>query len=590
MTDLWLTLATNVKLILAGLCAVVLLACVIVRRRVADPFAQSRKLDVLAGATLVVYAVLLVALGVRHQGLTDYSVEWDFAGYALRAQSLRDVFAVSPRTPYGYPLLLWFVTLFSGNVFISAKIVAGLSTLASVGLVYLLGKRLFDAHIALLATLAVLGVPVFANHSMLVGTDMPALAFLLGSLVFLVASPARSWWSIAAAGAVGGMSYLVRPSGLVLLPAVMFWMLGLHWAESSVWKARRLWTAVAYGLGFVLMAFPHLLLNTIHTGNPFYNDRAVDMWLDMYGNWDFTLMPQVQGITIGEVVSIDPLGFVLHWGQNLLESLKVSPLPWPLALFAIPGVLALPFRGRRPELGLFYWYGLGHLALLATAWSTAKLVRVFLPLAPLLALIAVWLFCCLNPLDVRLGRFRLPWREPLFLAGLLVTLWSQPYYAPFLEPGLERPHSFVRPAVETSWQADLEGKARLLGYALEPKVLGPGETLHLTLYWQALLPGSKDYTVFVHILDRDGHMWAGQDNWPQGGAFPTSLWMSGEFVTDRYEIALPADIPEGDYRVEVGMYLLETMERLQVTGVDGVPQGTSVVLPGFQVETGITAP
>jgi 4-amino-4-deoxy-L-arabinose transferase-like glycosyltransferase len=585
LSDISLAIAANVKPILSGFLVLALLTSLILRWRQPEAPVEPRKVDVLFGVLLVAYALLLLALGIRHQGLADYSVEWDFSGYWLRSQNLSAAFSVNPRTPFGYPLALWLLTLLTRDAFVSAKILAGMSAVASLGLVYLLGRRLFDAYVGLLAALVVLVTPVFAENSMLVGTDMPALACLLGSLYLLFISEGRRRWLIVAAGVLGALSYLIRPSGLVLVPAVVFWLLGLQWTGPSAWQGRRLRTALVYCIAFGVAIFPHLLLNTIHTGNPFYNDRAVDMWLDIYANWDFTQMPKVAGITLGQVIRMDPLRFVTNWTRNLVETIKNPPFPWPVALFVVPGVLALPFRSRRVELGLFYWFGLGHLVLVSTAWSTAKLVRIFLPLMPLLALIAVWLFCELMPFSFRLGRVRLPWREPLLLVGLLVVLWSKPYYSPFLEPGIERLHSFVRPAIESPVDADLAGKARLLGYAVQSKVLHPGDTLELTLYWQAGLPGTRDYTVFVHAIDPTGHMWAGQDNWPVQGTSPTSRWMAGEYVTDRYEIPLPADITPGDYLIEVGMYLLETMERLDVIGADGQPHGNSVVFSGFQVQS-----
>jgi hypothetical protein len=108
--------------------------------------------------------------------------------------------------------------------------------------------------------------------------------------------------------------------------------------------------------------------------------------------------------------------------------------------------------------------------------------------------------------------------------------------------------------------------------------------VHLTLYWRAGFVDDENYTVFTQVIDHAGQMWAGQDNWPQAGEFPTSLWLAGEFVTDRYELALPSDIPPGEYRIEVGMYLLETMERLPVLGKDAQTEGSSIVFPGFGIQ------
>jgi hypothetical protein len=576
-----MALTAAVKSILTGVLVLVLLAFVVNGRRATS----SRRTDLLAAGSLVAFGVLLLALGIRHQGLTDYSVEWDFSGYLLRAQSLKDVFTVNPRTPFGYPLLLWLVTHVTGDVFVSGKVIAGLSTLVVVGMTYLLGRRLFDADIGLLTMLVLLVTPLFVGHAMLVGTDMPALACLLASIYVLILGPERAWWKIAAAGVLGGISYLIRPSAIVLVPAVILWLfaLGLVKAQSP-WVGRRFRVSLAYGLAFGVTILPQMVLSTIHTGNPFYNNRAMDIWLDMYGNWDWTLVPQVANVTLMEVVRVDPWHFLVHWGSNLLETLKNSPLDWPIALFALPAVLALPWRNRCEELRLVYWFGIGYLVLVSPAWTTVDQSRVFLPLVPFLALGAVWLFCELNPRTWGIRGRRVPWREPLLLAGLLAMLWAEPYYVDFLEPGVERDHDFVAPAVAHPLEMNLDNKAYLLGYDLDPAQLKPGGTVHMVLYWRAGFVGDADYTVFVHVIDQDGKMWAGQDNWPQNGLSPTSVWMAGEFVSDPYDIVLPADIPPGEYRIEVGMYLLETLERLEILGDGGRAQGNSVVFPGFQIQ------
>ena len=48
------------------------------------------------------------------------------------------------------------------------------------------------------------------------------------------------------------------------------------------------------------------------------------------------------------------------------------------------------------------------------------------------------------------------------------------------------------------------------------------------------------------------------------GAYPTSLWDRGEVVKDEHKLTLPEDMPAGEYQIAVGMYLLETMQRLSI--------------------------
>jgi hypothetical protein len=114
----------------------------------------------------------------------------------------------------------------------------------------------------------------------------------------------------------------------------------------------------------------------------------------------------------------------------------------------------------------------------------------------------------------------------------------------------------------------LGDEVALVGYEMDEKKEG-GETLYLELYWQALSKMDKDYTVFVHLTDEEGQILAQWDSQPRGGAYPTSLWDKGEVVKDEHELILPEDVPAGEYQIAVGMYLLETMQRLPVFDKNG---------------------
>jgi hypothetical protein len=65
------------------------------------------------------------------------------------------------------------------------------------------------------------------------------------------------------------------------------------------------------------------------------------------------------------------------------------------------------------------------------------------------------------------------------------------------------------------------------------------------------------------------------DGPPLKGDYPTSLWAAGETISDPHTVALPDDMPVDQYRLLVGMYRLDTMERLPRS--DGT--GTSVEIP-----------
>jgi len=126
---------------------------------------------------------------------------------------------------------------------------------------------------------------------------------------------------------------------------------------------------------------------------------------------------------------------------------------------------------------------------------------------------------------------------------------------------------------------DLDNKVALVGYEIDPIRVKAGGTLHLTVYWQAQQEIDRDYTVFTHLIDEEGQIWAQKDNQPKGGGYPTSLWDEGEVVKDEYELMVDREAPSGEYRLVTGMYILDTGERLPIYNKDGVRvMGDQVVL------------
>lgn len=97
---------------------------------------------------------------------------------------------------------------------------------------------------------------------------------------------------------------------------------------------------------------------------------------------------------------------------------------------------------------------------------------------------------------------------------------------------------------------------------------GPGGRMAVEVQWQALRPLDRDYTVFFHVIGPDGQRYAQQDGMPDGGQSPTSGWLPGDVVADRYEAVLSMDAPIGGaYRYWIGLYDGATGVRLS-TGDD----------------------
>jgi uncharacterized membrane protein len=129
--------------------------------------------------------------------------------------------------------------------------------------------------------------------------------------------------------------------------------------------------------------------------------------------------------------------------------------------------------------------------------------------------------------------------------------------------------------------ANLGDQIELHGYDLS----GPkNNELEVTLYWRARQIMPLDYSVFIHLLGPDGALVAQHDAQPwYEVAMPTSTWQPGENVLDRHPLPLPADLPPGPYRLQVGVYYWETLERLPLLE-NGAPVNNFVDLGTITLE------
>jgi hypothetical protein len=179
-------------------------------------------------------------------------------------------------------------------------------------------------------------------------------------------------------------------------------------------------------------------------------------------------------------------------------------------------------------------------------------------------------------------------------------LWIRPAYA--VQPAA---------AVETLQPlgATFGDQMRLIAYDVAaPQPLYPGDTVAVTLAWEALAPLQRDWSVFVHLNDpvlqtpiaqRD--MYTGQ------GLLPTRLLRPGEPVVDRYLLRVPPSAPApAELEVVTGLYDFYSLsgerlvtsrgdvvrlESLQLAGTPGsYPNpvaynfGDELELVGFQAE------
>lgn len=117
-------------------------------------------------------------------------------------------------------------------------------------------------------------------------------------------------------------------------------------------------------------------------------------------------------------------------------------------------------------------------------------------------------------------------------------------------------------AAQQPYRVDFGSDISLTGFRLVRSVVPRGGQLQLTLFWLGRAPVSKSYTVFVHLLAPDGFNILNGDGIPRNGSRPTDSWEPGETLVDTHNIALPADMPVGVYRLEIGLYERDSGMRL----------------------------
>lgn len=137
--------------------------------------------------------------------------------------------------------------------------------------------------------------------------------------------------------------------------------------------------------------------------------------------------------------------------------------------------------------------------------------------------------------------------------------------------------------VHPMW-ANFADQMELWGYDVSPEVGSAGHPLTVTLYWHALRDVPVDYTVFVHLLDSEGHLVAQHDGAPWWQIpFPTTSWMPGETLRDRHVLQLPPDLAPDRDTFQIGVYDWQTMERLPIVE-NNVPVNNYVELGSIEIK------
>ena len=446
------------------------------------------------------------------------------ATYALA----REIFPRDPSIALGSAALNAFIPqiLFISGVANNDNLATMLSSLTLILMVRLMKGKVSLRSSLLLGLLLGLGVL----------TKMSLLAFIPTALVVIVLLARRL-----------GLRRGAKISGAVFIPFLLI---------SGPWFVRN---QTLYGdpLGWAQV----IRLNAPWLG-PFSGAEWLDFFSDLYRSFWLSWIGIELDILVHAALALGVLISLGGLGLLVLRRERLEPLAPPLlSLLALQTVLVFA--------ALLRW---------ATVVDGADQARL---LYPALSPMVLFLF---------LGWRR--WVPPTqntalaygVVAGMLLLAIITPirYLAPLYAPPRTLTPSQVE-RIRDQTNLDFGDQIRLLGYELETEEPTPGETLSLSLYWQALKEIDQDYWLLIQIIDEDGEAHLTKDGSPSASRYATDLWKEGDIFSFRHRLYLPPEVSPGRYRLELGIHPFDTWEWLTIRDEKGTILGEKITLTEVRV-------
>lgn len=95
-----------------------------------------------------------------------------------------------------------------------------------------------------------------------------------------------------------------------------------------------------------------------------------------------------------------------------------------------------------------------------------------------------------------------------------------------------------------------DDRIELMRYQLERDAVSPTDTLIVQVYWRPVVKLERDYSFFVHLVDKSGAVLGQGDT-----THPAARYEVGQVIVDEYRIPLLPTTQPGHYRVITGVYI-----------------------------------
>lgn len=227
------------------------------------------------------FLILLISLLIRLFYLSfNHSLWWDshvYIGMGKYIFSQGNIGIWESFRPLVHPFILGLLWKLRFDTLIVGKILDVLFSLTAVYLVYLVGKKVWNKKVALIAAIIFSLTPIFVLHTGLILTEPLAVTLgLLGVYLFL---GSRSVLKLFFSGFLLALSFLTKfPQGIIF--GTLFLIIIIR-KENLFKKIKQLFI---FGSGFLVLTIPYLIFNYFQYSNPF-EPFIAGSWIVSTSTW-----------------------------------------------------------------------------------------------------------------------------------------------------------------------------------------------------------------------------------------------------------------------------------------------------------------
>lgn len=513
------------------------------------------------------YAILAAVTRTLHLPLDDFEAIYlpnphahpgDATQVANRNQALHGSWEQFPWRGAVFTLHLWRL------VSVLLGLLTVLATIETARLLFP-GRPLWAVGSGLLV--AVNPMFLFIAASVNNDTLVNALAALGLWLLAIRFRSGFSWPRAVLLGVALGAATLAKLSGLILWPLALAALLGIALRERR-WRRALLEIALIFAIALVFCAWWFWRNWTLYR-----DPLGLSVMLDIVGRRSATaadLLRECQGIRRS-------FWGVFGWMNILMPDWAYAILDLWMAFSTfglLVGVGRSAWQARRAHrwgegwaIGLWLLTYIAALGLAFLRWTAQTMASqgrlMFSAIGPLsLGLWAGWEEV-LRPLEGRLRHaiallHSLPVGLLILLALLAPFLWIAPAY---------RPSDLLETAdVPNRLEVTFGDEFRLLGYDLSPSPLEPGQAVNLTLYLETLRPPTRDWSLFVHLVDDLDIILAQDDRYPRQGLINARSLRAGQRWMETFRLTVPATaVAPSRLELKMGFYDLRHGERMPIS-------------------------